>query len=64
MAEITPLRIHSDWIGLDFMERERTPSELMKLGIRPQLFRRAFSITIRELERFLRLVIALAMCGG
>ena len=34
MAEIARLSGRSDWIELDFVERERTPSELMELGIR------------------------------
>jgi len=33
MAKITRLSGRSDWIELDFVERERTPSELMQLGI-------------------------------
>ncbi len=37
MAEIVRLSGCSDWIDLDFVERERTPSELMKLGIRLHL---------------------------
>jgi len=32
MAEITRLSGRSGWIELDFMKRERTPSELMKLA--------------------------------
>jgi len=34
MAEITRLSGCSDWIDLGFVERERTPTELMSLGIR------------------------------
>ena len=34
MAEITRLSGRSDRTESDFVERERTPSELMKLGIR------------------------------
>jgi putative transposase len=52
MAEITRLSGHSDWIELDFVERERTPSELMKLGIRLHLSGLSLSNTIRELEKF------------
>jgi len=37
MAEIARLSGRSDWIELEFVERERTPSELMKLGIRLHL---------------------------
>ena len=47
MAEITRLSGHSDWIELDFVERERTPSELMKLGIRLHLAGLSLSNTIR-----------------
>lgn len=42
----------SDWIDLDFVERERTPSELMKLGIRLHLAGLSLSNTISELEKF------------
>jgi putative transposase len=37
MPEITPLSGNSDWIDLDFMERERTPEPAMKLGIQMYL---------------------------
>ncbi len=37
MAEIARLSGCRDWIDLDFVERERTPSELMELGIRLHL---------------------------
>ena len=37
---------------VDFVERERTPSELMKIGIRLHLARLSLSNTIRELEKF------------
>lgn len=33
MPEITRFTGGSDWIDLDFVERERTPEPLMKLGI-------------------------------
>ena len=52
MAGITRLSGRSDWIELDFVERERTPSELMKLGIRLHLAGLSLSNTIRELEKF------------
>ena len=52
MAEITRLSGHSDWIELDFVERERTPRELMELGIRLHLSGLSLSNTIRELEKF------------
>ncbi len=34
MAEIARLSGPSDWIDLEFVERERTPSELMELDTR------------------------------
>ena len=52
MAEIVRLSGCSDWIDLDFVERERTPSELMKLGIRLHLSGLSLSNTIQELENF------------
>ena len=52
MAEITRLSGCSDWLELDFVERERTPSELMKLGIRLHLAGLSLSNTISELEKF------------
>ena len=52
MAEITRLNGCTDWIELDFVERERTPSELMKLGIRYHLSGLSLSNTVRELENF------------
>ena len=52
MAEITRLSGRSDWIELDFVERERTPNELMKFGIRLRLTGLSLSNTIRELEKF------------
>lgn len=52
MAEITRLSGRSDWIELEFVERERTPRELMKLGIRLHLSGLSLSNTIRELEKF------------
>jgi len=51
MAEITRLSGHSDWIELEFVERERTPSELMELGIRLHLAILSLSNTIRELYK-------------
>ena len=48
MAEITRLSGRSDWIELDFVERERTPSELVKLGIQLHLAGLSLSNTIRE----------------
>ena len=52
MAEITRLRGCSDWIDLDFVERERTPRRLMELGIRLHLAGLSLSNTISELEKF------------
>jgi len=52
MAEITRLSGHSDWIELDFVERERTPSELMELGIRLHLAGLSLLNTVSELEKF------------
>ncbi len=37
MAEIARLNGCSDWIQLDFVERERTPRDLMALDIRLHL---------------------------
>jgi putative transposase len=52
MPEIVRLSGASDWIELDFVERERTPSRLMELGIRLHLAGLSLSNTIRELEKF------------
>ena len=52
MAEIARLSGCSDWINLDFVERERTPSELMELGIRLHLSGLSLSNTVREIEKF------------
>jgi len=52
MTEIGRLSGHGDWIELDFVEWEPTPSELMKLGIRLHLAGLSLSNTIRELEKF------------
>jgi len=51
-AKIARLSGRSDWIELDFVERERTPRELMKLGIRLHLAGLSLSNTIKELEKF------------
>ncbi|WP_226043268.1 IS6 family transposase [Natrinema sp. DC36] len=51
MAEIARLSGSSDWIDLDFVERERTPRRLMELGIRLHLAGLSLSNTVRELER-------------
>jgi len=52
MAEITRLSGCSDWLELAFVERERTPTELMKLGIRLHLAGLSLSNTIAELAKF------------
>ncbi|SFS91759.1 IS6 family transposase [Halostagnicola kamekurae] len=52
MAKIARLSSCSDWIELDFVERERIPRRLMKLGIRLHLGGLSFSNTISELEKF------------
>ena len=52
MAKITRLSGRIDWIELDFVERERTPSELMQLGIRFHLAGLSLSNTIQGLEKF------------
>ena len=52
MAKITRLSGCSDWIELDFVERERTPRRLMKLGIRLHLAGLSLSNTTKELEKF------------
>jgi putative transposase len=52
MAEVTRLSGCSDWLELDLVERERTPSELMKLGIRLYLSGLSLSNTVSELEKF------------
>jgi putative transposase len=51
MAEITRLSGCSDWIDLDFVERERTPRRLMELGIRLHLAGLSLSNTVSELEK-------------
>ena len=52
MAEIARLSGRSDWIGVNSVEREWTPSELMQLGIRLHLAGLLYSNTIRGLEKF------------
>jgi len=52
MAEITRLSGCSEWIDLDFVERERTPRRLMGLGIRLHLAGLSLSNTVSELEKF------------
>lgn len=52
MAKIARLSGWSDWIELEFVERERTPRSLMELGIRLHLAELSLSNTISELEKF------------
>jgi len=50
MPEITRLSGRSEWIDLDFVERERTPRRLMELGIRLHLAGLSLSNTVSERE--------------
>jgi len=50
MAEITRLSGCSDWVEFEFVERERTPSELMRLGIRLHLAGLYFRIPSKNLR--------------
>lgn len=52
MAEITRLSGCSNWLELAFVEREWTPSELMKFGIRLHLAGLSLSNTLSELGKF------------
>ncbi|WP_084779320.1 IS6 family transposase [Natrinema sp. J7-2] len=52
MPKIDRLSGCSDWIDLSFVERERTPRQLMELGIRLHLAELSLSNTVRELEKF------------
>ncbi|WP_436346811.1 IS6 family transposase [Natronorubrum sp. FCH18a] len=52
MPKIHRLSGCSDWIDLSFVERERTPRQLMELGIRLHLAGFSLSNTVRELEKF------------
>ncbi len=51
-AKIDRLSWCSDWIDLSFVERERTPRQLMELGIRLHLAGLSLSNTVRKLEKF------------
>jgi putative transposase len=51
MPEIARLSGSTDWIDLDFVERERTPEFAMKLGIQMHLAGLSLSNTISVLER-------------
>lgn len=50
-GEIARLSGDSGCIDLDFAERERTPTRLMKLGIRLHLAGLSLSNTIQELDK-------------
>ncbi|SEO29761.1 putative transposase, partial [Halorientalis persicus] len=52
MPEIARLSGNNGWLELDFVERERTPRRLMKLGIRLHLAGLSLSNTVSELEKF------------
>lgn len=52
MAEIARLSGHSDWIDLEFVEREETSIETMKLGIHLHVAGLSLLDTISILERF------------
>lgn len=52
MTETDRLSGRSEWIDLDSVERERTPRQLMELGIRLHLTGLSLSNTVRKLERF------------
>ncbi len=52
MEKIVRLNGRSDWIELDFVERERTPRRLIKLGIRLHLAGLSLSNTVREVAKF------------
>ena len=50
MAEIARLSGDSDWIDLDFVERERTPEFAMKLGIQTHVAGLSLANTVSLLE--------------
>ena len=50
MAKINRLSGCTDWIDLDFVERQRTPERAMKLGIQLQLAGLSLSNTVSILE--------------
>ena len=51
MAEIDRLNGDSNWVDLDFVERERTPEEIVEVGIQLYLAGLSFSNTKQHLER-------------
>ena len=52
MAEIARLSGCSDWIDLDFVERERTPKQIVELGIRLHLAGLSLSNTVYQIEKY------------
>jgi putative transposase len=50
MAEIARLNGHSEWIDLDFVERERTPKQAMALGIQSHVAGLSLSNTVELLD--------------
>jgi len=50
MSEIARLSGFTDWIDLDFVERQRTPERAMKLGIQLQLAGLSLSNTVSIFE--------------
>jgi hypothetical protein len=51
MSEIDRLNGDSDWIDLEFVERERTPEEIVEMGIQLHLAGLSLSNTKQYLER-------------
>lgn len=52
MAETSRLKQGSEWIDLAFVERERTPTSIIEVGIRLHLAGLSLSNTVIELEKF------------
>jgi transposase-like protein len=52
MSEIDRLIGDSDWIGLEFVERERTPEQIIEVGIQFHLAGMSLSNTKLYLERW------------
>jgi len=52
MPKIDRLSESSDWIDLSFVERERTPRQLIELGIRLHFAGLSLSNTVGESEKF------------
>ncbi|WP_126664399.1 IS6 family transposase [Haloterrigena salifodinae] len=52
MSKIDRLSGCRDWIDLSFVERERTPRQLMEVGIRLHLADLSLSNTVQEMEKF------------